>query len=56
MSRLVNPATGTVVCAGDDLSRAYRARGWVDADAPAPVVEAAPEKPKARPRRARKTD
>ena len=55
MSRLTNPATGAVVRIKGDLERMYRARGWVDADAPAPVVEATPEKPVVRARRARRS-
>lgn len=45
MARLILPASGTVVHLEGDLEDAYRARGWVDADAFDPAVEAAPDKP-----------
>lgn len=53
MSRLIDPVARTVVHVEGDLEVAFRARGWVDADAPTPVIEATPVKPKRAPRRAR---
>ena len=54
MSRLIDPVARTVVHVEGDLEVGLRARGWVDADAPAEPVEVQPEKPKRA--RSRKSD
>lgn len=45
MARLILPAFGTVVHLEGDLEDAYRAKGWVDANAFDPAAEVAPDEP-----------
>lgn len=45
MPKLRNPGTGTVASCEGDLAARYVARGWVDVDAPARTVKAAPVEP-----------
>lgn len=45
MTRLINPATGTVVHVQGELESRYRSRGWGEPNGKPEAMKAAPERP-----------